>query len=71
LRKLYLQPFFESLLMTCAKNCKNWWMCVKPIAGQTWDIFGDTLYMLSFNNSINDCHFEVEKSDKIILLTSY
>ena len=25
--------------MTCAKNCKNWWMCVKAIARQTWDIF--------------------------------
>jgi len=22
--KLHLQPIFESLLMTCAKNCKNW-----------------------------------------------
>ena len=35
LRKLYLQLIFESLLMTCAKNCKNWWMCVKAIASQT------------------------------------
>jgi len=39
LRKLYLQPIFESLLITCAKNCKNWWTCVKAIASQTWDIF--------------------------------
>ena len=31
---------FESLLMTCAKNCKKWWMCVKAIASQTGDIFG-------------------------------
>jgi len=38
LRKLYLQPISESLLMTCAKNCKNWWIYVKPIATQTWDI---------------------------------
>ena len=35
--KVILQPIFESLLMTHAKNCKNWWMCVK--ASQTWDIF--------------------------------
>jgi len=21
------------------KKCKNWWMCVKAIASQTWDIF--------------------------------
>jgi len=26
-----------------AKNSKNWWMCVKAIASQTWDIFWDTL----------------------------
>jgi len=41
LRKLYLQPIFESLLMTCAKNCfkKLVDIYVKPIASQTWDIF--------------------------------
>ena len=37
--KVVLQPIFESLLITCTKNCKNWWMCVKAIASQTWDIF--------------------------------
>jgi len=26
MRKLYLQPIFESLMMTCAKSCKNWLM---------------------------------------------
>ena len=26
------------LLMTCAKNYKNWWMHVKAIASQTWVI---------------------------------
>ena len=30
-----MQPIFESLLMTCAKNCKkNWWMYVKAIASK-------------------------------------
>jgi len=29
----------ESLLMSCAKNSKNWWKCVKAMATQTWDIF--------------------------------
>ena len=38
---------FECLLMTCAKNYKNWWTCVENIAGQTWDIFLDTLYVMS------------------------
>jgi len=44
LRKLYLQPIFESLLMTCAKNCfkKLVDIYVKPIASQTWDIFFET-----------------------------
>jgi len=28
--------------MTCANSYKNWWMGVKAIASQTWDIFGDT-----------------------------
>ena len=23
---------------TCAKSHKNWWMCVKAIASQTWDV---------------------------------
>ena len=41
LRKLYLQPIFECLLMTCAKNYFffNWWMYIKVIASQTWYIF--------------------------------
>jgi len=30
--------------MTCTENCKNWWMCVKVTASQTWDIFWDTVY---------------------------
>jgi len=34
-----MQQIFESLLMTGAKNCENWWMCVKAIDSQTWDIF--------------------------------
>jgi len=37
--KMKLQPISESLLMTCAKNRKNWGIYVKPIASQTWDIF--------------------------------
>jgi len=24
--------------MTHAKNYKNWWMCIKVIASQTWEI---------------------------------
>ena len=28
-----MQPIFESLPMTCAKNCKNWWMCLKHSRG--------------------------------------
>ena len=35
----YLLRIFESMLMTHAKNCQNWWMCVKAIASQTCDIF--------------------------------
>jgi len=35
LRKLYLQLIFEFLLVTCAKNCKNWWIYFKPIAMQS------------------------------------
>ena len=27
---------------------KNWWMRVKAISSQTWDIFGDTLYTLGY-----------------------
>jgi len=23
----------------CQKIIKNWWMCIKVIASQTWDIF--------------------------------
>jgi len=42
LRKLYLQPIFESLLMTCAKTCKNWWMYVKPIARSNLRHFSET-----------------------------
>jgi len=32
---------FGCLLMTHAKNCKNWWMHIKVglIVSQTWDIF--------------------------------
>jgi len=29
----------ESLLMTYSKNCKTWWIYVKPIAIQTWEFF--------------------------------
>ena len=39
LTKLYLQPIFEFLLMTYAKNYTNWWMFVKAISSQIWDIF--------------------------------
>ena len=38
----YTGSQFLNLCWWCAKNCKNWWMCVKPIAGQTWDIFFET-----------------------------
>ena len=41
-----LQPIFESLLMTCAKTCKNWWMCVKPVKLRT---FFETHCILSQN----------------------
>ena len=42
LRKLYLQTIFECLLMTRAKNYKNWWMCVRAIAVKLWTLFFET-----------------------------
>jgi len=66
LRKLYLWLIFECLLMTCAKNHKNWWMCVKTIDGQTLDIFETyciiayscEIFMILFNNT--DLELELE-----------
>jgi len=47
--------------MTCAKNCKNWWKCIKAIASQTWDIFWDTVYICC-NRSV-DHNTDVEQVD--------
>jgi len=52
--------------MTCAKNHKNWWMCVKTIDGQTLDIFETyciiayscEIFMILFNNT--DLELELE-----------
>ena len=45
LGKLYLQPIFECLLMTSAKNYfKNWWMYVKAIQTVRFGTFFETLY---------------------------